>query len=79
MKKLGIALPGELVDRIDEPLEYGDSRSERMRNLIRVGLAVEEATREQGYRLDTRGQVAAAREGIALYAEAESESESVST
>jgi metal-responsive CopG/Arc/MetJ family transcriptional regulator len=71
MKKLGIALPEKLVRKIDEPLEYGDSRSERMRRLIKVGLATESALREHGYRLDHRGTVAAAREGIALYADSD--------
>jgi metal-responsive CopG/Arc/MetJ family transcriptional regulator len=65
MKKLGIAIPDELAEQIDEPLEYGDSRSERMRDLIKVGLAVEDRLHYHECRhLDTRGQIEAAREGI---------------
>jgi metal-responsive CopG/Arc/MetJ family transcriptional regulator len=76
MKKLGIAIPDDLAEQIDEPLEYGDSRSERMRDLIRVGLAVEERLHYHEFRhLDTRGQIEAARAGIDYYVREESKPE----
>lgn len=42
MAKYGVVLPSDLAQKIDAPLEYGDSRSQRIREMVRVGLAVED-------------------------------------
>jgi len=47
--KYGVALPESLADEIEAPLEYGDSRSRRIRNLIRLGLAAEKSMGRVGY------------------------------
>lgn len=50
MKKYGISLPEDVADEIEAPLEEGDSRSQRIRELIKLGLAAERAmTAEQWY------------------------------
>lgn len=47
MTKTGIVLSDELLEKIEEPLTYGDSRSERIRQLIRTGLAAESELKER--------------------------------
>ena len=42
-KKFGVSLPDDLAERVEEDLEYGDTRSDRIQNLIQLGLAVEDA------------------------------------
>lgn len=42
-KSFGVNVPGNMADEIEAPLQYGDSRSERIRELIRMGLAAEKA------------------------------------
>lgn len=46
MKKYGIAVPRDLADQIEAPLEYGDSRSQRIRELVALGVAAEEVMGE---------------------------------
>lgn len=41
-RKFGVSITDELAEKVEKPLEYGDSRSERVRDLMRLGLAVEE-------------------------------------
>lgn len=41
-KTFGVNVGDEIASKIDEPLEYGDSRSERVRNLLVIGLEVEQ-------------------------------------
>jgi hypothetical protein len=48
-EKIGIALPTSIVDDIEDKLAYGDSRSQRIRNLIVMALAAEEVMVERGY------------------------------
>lgn len=44
MSKTGISWRDDwVVEKIEEPLDYGDSRSDRVNNLCRVGLEAEEA------------------------------------
>lgn len=52
VQKFGISVDEPLADRIERPLGYGDSRSERIRELVLVGLAVEEAGDMEQYRPD---------------------------
>ena len=40
-KTVGVNLGKRLVRTIDQPLEYGDSRSERVRYLVELGIAAE--------------------------------------
>lgn len=40
-EKFGISLPDNVVAEIEEPLEYGDTRTERVLDLVRIGLAFE--------------------------------------
>lgn len=43
MPKFGVNLPDDLTKQVEKPLEYGDSRSMRIRGLVEIGLAVEAA------------------------------------
>lgn len=47
--KYGVTVPPELSEEIERPLQYGDSRSKRIRELIRLGLAAEEVMIEKEY------------------------------
>lgn len=42
-KSFGVNVSGDMADAIEAPLQYGDSRSERIRELVRMGLAAEKA------------------------------------
>ena len=43
VKKFGVSMDDDLADRASEDLEYGDSRSDRIAELVALGLAVEDA------------------------------------
>lgn len=47
--KFGVSVSDDLAAEIEKPLEYGDSRSERVRELVQLGLEVEEVLIEEGY------------------------------
>lgn len=53
MPSYGVNVSEDIAERIEEPLEYGDSRSERVRELLLVGLDVEDALEAEG--LETYG------------------------
>jgi hypothetical protein len=38
----------ELAERVEAPLQYGDSRSERVRDMVSLAVAVEEALADAG-------------------------------
>lgn len=40
-KTFGVNVTDDIANKIDEPLEYGDSRSERVRTLLQLGLEIE--------------------------------------
>lgn len=42
----------ELAKKVEAPLEYGDVRSERVRDLVKIGLTVEQAYAEVGMGFD---------------------------
>jgi len=48
VQKFGIGLPSSLVSRIEDRMAPGDSRSQRIRNLVGVGLEVEDTMVKQG-------------------------------
>jgi metal-responsive CopG/Arc/MetJ family transcriptional regulator len=48
IQKFGIGLPEPLVSRIEERLTPSDSRSQRIRSLVSVGLEAEDVMVEQG-------------------------------
>lgn len=50
-EKFGISIPDELDRSIKERLEYGDDRSEWIREAIELRIALE----EMGWRLDEMG------------------------
>lgn len=52
VEKFGISLEEDVVSQVEEPLEYGDKRSQRIQNLIIAGLAIENALEREGYDLD---------------------------
>lgn len=52
VRKFGISLDESVAERVEEPLEYGDKRSERIEDLVIAGLAVEAALEREGYDLD---------------------------
>lgn len=59
-----------LAERIQRPLEYGDSRSERCRELIEIGLAAEQAMKDAGiYTPDHTAQLTVVRDAISEHAE----------
>ncbi|QCC60788.1 hypothetical protein NP511_02270 [Natrinema thermotolerans] len=41
--KFGVSMDDDLAERVEEPLEYGDNRSERVQDLVQLGLAIEDA------------------------------------
>ncbi|AHG00943.1 hypothetical protein HALLA_12265 [Halostagnicola larsenii XH-48] len=41
-EKFGVSMRDELAERIEETLEYGDSRSDRICELTELGLLLEE-------------------------------------
>lgn len=51
-KTYGINVSQSIADKIDEPLEYGDSRSERVRDLLEIGLEVEETMSKDAGEID---------------------------
>jgi len=52
VRKFGISLDESVADAIEERLEYGDKRSERIEDLIIAGLAVEQAIERENVKLD---------------------------
>ncbi|ADJ15321.1 hypothetical protein [Halalkalicoccus jeotgali] len=62
----------ELYEAIVSELEYGDSRSARMRELLRTGIAVERALDSQDIEIEsTRDRTAYIRQAIMDQARAE--------
>jgi hypothetical protein len=53
-KKFGVSLDDKVADGIERPLEYGDSRSERLEELVAGGLKAEELCDEFGLEYDNR-------------------------
>lgn len=53
MQKFGISVDDDVARRVEAPLEYGDSRSERMTDLVAVGLEVEEELARHGWGVDS--------------------------
>ena len=51
-KTYGINVSQSIADKIDEPLEYGDSRSERVRDLLEIGLEVEQTMNRDAGEID---------------------------
>jgi len=51
-KTYGINVSQSIAEKIDEPLEYGDSRSERVRDLLEIGLEVEEVMNQDAGEID---------------------------
>lgn len=49
MPKLGIVVEQDTLDWLEEPLGYGDSRSERIRNSLDVSQAAEQAMIDSGF------------------------------
>lgn len=47
--KYGVTVPPKLSEEIERPLQYGDSRSKRIRELVRLGLAAERIMIENEY------------------------------
>lgn len=54
-EKFGISLPPDLADEVEEPLTHGDSRSRRVRRLLRAGLAAEQESEDHGSNQDGWG------------------------
>jgi len=50
--EFGISVDETLVEQIERPLEYSDSRSERIEELVRAGLVVEELIDDMGWAID---------------------------
>lgn len=66
----GVSMDERLADRIQIPLEYGDSRSERCRELIELGLEVEDSMKDAGiYTPDHTAQLNTVREAISEHAD----------
>lgn len=70
----GVSMDESLAGRIEEHLEYGDSRSERCRDLIELGLEVEDAMKDAGiYTPDHTAQLTVVRDAISEHARSEDE------
>lgn len=66
----GVSMDDSLAQRIQKPLEYGDSRSERCRDLIELGLAVEDSMKDAGiYTPDHTAQLSVVRDAITEHAQ----------
>ena len=69
-RSFGVNMPDSLAQRVEKPLSYGDSRSERIRQLVELGLEVEETMKENKiYTPDHRAQLNVIREAISEHAE----------
>jgi len=42
-RKFGVNVSSRLAEKIEAPLQFGDSRAQRIRHLVRLGLAAEKA------------------------------------
>lgn len=61
----GVSMSPELARRVEGPLSYGDTRSERVRDLVRLGLCVEDSMQENGvYTPDPTAQKQAVRDAF---------------
>lgn len=64
-KKFGVQMSDELAERVEAPLEYGDSRSERISELVEIGLTAEDALAGTELDLpDSRAKSAFVRQAI---------------
>lgn len=71
-QKFGVSMPDDIADRIEEPLEWGDSRSSRILELVRVGLAAESKMAEHEiYAPTSQEKSAVIRDAIDYYAREE--------
>lgn len=70
MAKFGVVVPDWMEAQIEAPLEYGDSRSARIRELVSLALAVEDALADNGVATDgPEEREQAVREAINSYYE----------
>ena len=51
-RTFGVNVSDDIANRIDDPLEYGDSRSERVRDLLQLGLEVESVLETEASDID---------------------------
>lgn len=71
-QKFGVSMPDDVAERIEEPLEWGESRSSRILELIRVGLLVESKLAEYHVHAPaTQEKLAVVRDAMDYYAEEE--------
>ena len=49
----GVSMDEDMADALEAPLEYGDDRSERVRELVGDGLAIEDTLDELGMEFDS--------------------------
>jgi len=66
-KTVGVNLGKQLVDEIDEPLEYGDSRSQRVRYLVTLGIAAEKGLGDLVYELEDEHHAEMVRQACVDY------------
>ena len=66
-KTVGVNLGRSLTREVDKPLEYGDSRSERVRYLVRLGLEAERGMGEIQDDLDVDEQTKVIRQALIDY------------
>lgn len=53
-KKFGVSLADKIAEDVERPLEYGDTRSERIEELVAAGLRAEELCSEYGFEYEDR-------------------------
>lgn len=51
-RTFGVNVDEQVAEKIDQPLEYGDSRSERVRALLEIGLEVESVLETDASEID---------------------------
>lgn len=66
----GVSMEYDLKDRIERTLDYGDKRSQRIVELIKLGLEVEEAMAETGtFNPDLQHRIEFVRDAVEAHAE----------
>lgn len=75
-KKFGVSMPDAVAREIEADLEWGDSRSGRILELVRIGLAVEEQLQEHDMPAATESEkMERAREAVDCLAETDGSTE----
>lgn len=70
-QSFGISMPPELAKQVEDPLTYGDTRSARIRHLIRMGIKAEQGLGELNGNLDEREKEHVVKQAVINYRKSE--------